>query len=258
MSQSGTNNTRSHDLEGFENAFGRVEAAATDTLSAVRELAKVARQLEKAARVGNVKALKRSQGRIEDAMTGLRHAADRAVRSWPFDTGEEERYLDEDYTAELIQTASERGVDIYERDGQLICAPSSVKILPKTRSVRIDKRRTSTIRPSYLAGLLERNQNKKQTFSSGPFLEALYKVYKELVRQDTPDGMVDWPSGSVIRLERIYRLFTSLPGTAREYTPTDFARDIYLLEAGGRNRTRSGAEVSFPASTGTRRKRGVR
>ena len=148
-------------------------------------------------------------------------------------------------------------MDIYERDGQLICSPSSVKILPTARAVRIDRKQTSTIRPAHLAELLYRNQNKKNTFPSGQFLEALYKVYKELVRRDSSGRLAEWPSGRVIRLERIYKLFTSLPGSARDYTATDFARDIYLLEESGRKRTRSGFEVSFPAATGTRRKRGV-
>ena len=244
-------------MDGFEQAFSHVEAEAVGTLSAARELTKVARQLERAAKVGNVRAVRRSQERIEGAMAALSRVAQRAVRSWPFESREEERYLANGYGAELIRTASERGVDIYERDGQLICSPSSVKILPSLRAVRIDKRKASTIRPSYLAELLHRNQNKKISFSSKQFLESLYKVYRELVRMDSSGRLAEWPSGRVIRLERIYRLFTSLPGTAREYTATDFARDVYLLEASGQRRTRSGAEVSFPASTGTRRASGV-
>ncbi len=253
----GNDLAKGYGMDGFEQALGGVESAAADALSAVREVAKVARQLEKAARVGNVKALKRSQDRIEDAMNALNRAAGQAVLSWPFEDQEVEQYLDKEYAAELIRTASEQGVDIYERDGQLICSPSIVKISPNTRTVRIDKKQTSAIRPSYLTELLRRNQNKKNTFPSAQFLEALYKVYKELVRRDSPDRLAEWTSGRVIRLERIYTLFTSLPGIAREYTTTDFARDIYLLEESGRRRTRSGAEVSFPASTGTRRKRGV-
>ena len=244
-------------MDSFEQAFSGVERAAADTLIAARELTKIARQLEKAAKVGNVKALKRSQERIEGALVDLSRAARRATGSWPFESGEEERYLAMEYAAELIRTASEQGVDVYERDGQLICSPSSVKILPSMRAVRIDKRQASTIRPSYLANILHRNQNKKNTFSSWQFLESLHKVYRELVRMDSSGRLTEWPSGRVIQLERIYKLFTSLPGAAREYTTTDFARDVYLLEASGHKQTRSGAEVSFPASTGTRRTRGV-
>ena len=53
-------------------------------------------------------------------------------------------------------------------------------------------------------------------------------------------------------LVRIYRMLTSLPGSDREYGRTDFARGLYLLETGGHDKTRTGATVSFPASTGAR------
>ena len=60
----------------------------------------------------------------------------------------------------------------------------------------------------------------------------------------------DWQR--VVPLARIYRLLTSLPGAGRDYDRTDFARDLYRLQANGPMRTRKGAAVSFPASSGTR------
>ena len=39
--------------------------------------------------------------------------------------------------------------------------------------------------------------------------------------------------GRVVQLERVYRLFTSLPGSDREYNRTDFTRDLYLLDRDG-------------------------
>ena len=56
----------------------------------------------------------------------------------------------------------------------------------------------------------------------------------------------------MVRLSKIYRLLTSLHGISRDYGRSDFARDLYLLDADGPRRTRRGAEVSFPSSTGTR------
>ena len=41
-------------------------------------------------------------------------------------------------------------------------------------------------------------------------------------------------------LDRIYRLFTSLPGSSREYDRTDFARDLYILDTNGPKRTKQG------------------
>ena len=46
--------------------------------------------------------------------------------------------------------------------------------------------------------------------------------------------------------ERVYRLFTSLPGSDREYNRTDFTRDLYLLDRDGPKTTRRGLRVTFP------------
>ncbi len=58
----------------------------------------------------------------------------------------------------------------------------------------------------------------------------------------------------MVPLSRIYKLITALPGVSRDYDRTDFARDIYTLDAEGPRQTRRGRIVSFPASTGTRRR----
>jgi hypothetical protein len=43
-----------------------------------------------------------------------------------------------------------------------------------------------------------------------------------------------------------------LPGSSAAYDHTDFVRDLFLLDRSGVNRTRSGANFSLPASTGTK------
>ena len=58
-------------------------------------------------------------------------------------------------------------------------------------------------------------------------------------------------------LARIYEIFTSLPGSSREYDKTEFARSLYFLESDGPTHTKSGARVAFPASTGTRSAKGT-
>ena len=48
-----------------------------------------------------------------------------------------------------------------------------------------------------------------------------------------------------------------MPGSSRDYDRSDFARAVYNVDASGAKRTRSGATVSFPSSTGTRSSRGL-
>ena len=245
-------------MSSFEQAFDETQKAAAATLASAGDLIKLARQLEKASREGNVAAIKRVQDRLDAALGSLGQAVANAVQSWPFQEEEEEQYLKDGYRAELRRIASEKGLDIHERDDRLVSHPSIVRILPGERAVRIDKKKISSIRPSHLADALLRNQEKPGRYQSGAFLDSLYNVYSDIVRDELSDrDLLAQPAGRVVPLERVYRLFTSLPGSSREYDRTDFARDLYILDTNGPKRTKKGASVSFPSSTGTRRSKGL-
>ena len=239
----------------FEQAFGDLESASASTLKSAADLSKLIRQVQKAAQQGNIAALKRTQSNLNLALLTLQQGIDNVINIWPFQEDEEEAYLKESYPNELLNISREKGLKIHERDGRLISHPSVVRILSGERAVRIDKKRTSQIRPSHVADLLLENQQKKSPHRSGAFLESLYEVYLELTREDDQDRLMA-SKGRVIKLERVYRMFTSLPGSAREYDRTDFARDIYMLEVDGPKVTKKGAEVSFPSSSGTKGGRG--
>ena len=238
-------------MDGFEQAFAGVETAAGATAKSAGDLTRLARQLEKAARDGNVNAIKRLQARLHDALPALGQTIENAGQSWPFDDSEVQQGLRDNYLNELMREANDRGLRAFERDGRLIVSPSIVRVMPANEAVWIDRKQSSNIRPSAVVPLLQSNQKRQSAYRSGPFLESLYKVYQELIREDSGSRLVRG-SGQVVPLRRIYSLFTSLPGIEREYTRTDFARDLYLLEAGRVTTTRSGAAADFPASTGTR------
>ncbi len=235
----------------FEQAFSDTEQAADSTLKSASGLMARVRALKKAAREGNIARVRREQHRLGEALSALRQEVVNSSSSWPFQEEEEEQYLGDHYADELRRAAEEMNLNIYERDGNLISYPSIVRVLPGDRAVKVDRKKESNIRPSHLAGLLLKNQQKSSSFSSARFLESLYRVYSDIVSGESSDRMVDG-SGRVVPLARIYSLLTSLPGSSREYDRTDFARDIYILESEGPRSTRRGAVVSFPSSTGTK------
>ena len=241
----------------FEQAFSDMEKSAASTVKSAADLTRLARALEKAAKDGNIAAAKRAQQGMNEALNALRQEVTNSVESWPFGDDEEQQYLNEGYGQELRAVAAEKGLDIYERDGRMIAHPSVVRVLPGPRAVRIDRRQVSTIRPSRLADILLDNQRKQARFPAARFLESLYRVYAEITREEGPNRVVTGRQGRVVELERVYRLFTSLPGSDREYDRTDFTRDLYLLDRDGPKATSRGLQVSFPASSGTRGSRGV-
>ena len=235
----------------FEQAFGDAERAADSTLKSAAEVASLTRKIQKAATVGDIAAMKRAHGRLDDALDTLRQAVANTVASWPFRDEEEARYLRDHYADELRLAAVEMDLDIHERDGQLISHPSIVRILPDERAVRVDRKKVSAIRPSHLAGLLLGNQKKRSRYRSDSFMESLHHVYSEIVRDESSGGLMPG-TGRVVPLDRIYKLLTALPGVGRDYDRTDFARDLYNLQANGPKRTKKGADVSFSFSSGTK------
>ena len=243
-------------MDGFERSFEDVTSSCDVALRATQALMSQIRQLRKSSQVGNIAAMRRTQARLAEALEDLAGPVESAVSAWPYHDEQEVEYLREGYAAELRSVASEKGLNIVERDGQLISHPSIVRILPSEKAVRIDRKKVSTIRPSHLADTLLKAQKNPPRSRPQPFLEALYRVYLELTRESS-SRIIGGASAPVIPLSRIYALFVALPGIRRDYTATDFARDLYQLDRSGVNETRSGATVSFPASTGARSARNL-
>lgn len=242
----------------FEQAFSDTENAAASTLKSATDLAKAARQLYKAAQDGNIGGMRKATESLNNSLGSLRQEVANATATWPFDDEAEEQYLKDQYAVELRSAATEKDLRIYERDGRLISYPSVVRVLPGEKAVRIDKKKVSAIRPSSLVRILLENQRKRPRFRGEAFLEALYKAYRILSEDQRSGRLIDVRQvGSVVPLAKIYEVFTSLPGSNRDYDQTDFARDLYFLDEGEIRQTRSGARVAFPSSTGTRSARGI-
>ena len=240
-------------MVGIEQAFNDTERVAEAARKAASSVVSQARALAKAAQTGNIAGIKRCQENLKDSVTALRQEIANVGSCWPFTDDEERQLFEERYADVLKATAAEKGLRLYELDGLLMSYPSIVRVLAAERAVRVDRKKISTVRPSYLVGLLLQNQKKSSSFSSQRFLESLYNVYSDILG-GISEGLALTEGGRVVPLIRIYKLMTALPGAAREYDRSDFARDLYILESQGPRRTKSGAAVSFPSSTGTRRR----
>ncbi len=237
----------------FEQACRDTERAAGAAQKSASNVVSQARALVKAAQTGNVANIKRCQEKLNEGLTALRQEVSNAGSCWPFSDEEEQLLFGEQYIDAIKTIADEKGLRIQEQDELLISYPSIVRILAAERAVRVDKKRVVAVRPSYLVDLLLANQKKSSGFPPQRFLESLYSVYTDISDSSSADPLSSG-SGSVVPLARIYKLMTALPGGARDYDRNDFARDLYILDSNGPRRTRNGATVSFPSSTGTRRR----
>jgi hypothetical protein len=236
-------------LTTFEQGFEETERAADAATRAVASLLAATKQLKKAARDGDTSAIRRSTERLGLTLEAVRQEIANARGSWPFREDDEEAYLRNDYETELMTAARATGLRMDQRDGRLLAFPSIVRVLPADRSLRIDKKRVPALRPSRVVAALKANQMKKPRFASDRFLEALFRAYRLIVGTG--------PLGSTQALADVYEAFTLLPGSTSDYGLSDFARDLFVLDRSGLNRTKAGAVLSLPASTGTKGARGT-
>jgi len=228
----------------FERGFADAERSATAVARAGSAIVAAAKQMQKAAQEGDINKLRKANERLAIAIDAAGQDAANAKTAWPFSEVQEREYLEDSYESELLEDAARVGLSIYSRDARLVAFPSILQILPSELSVRIDRKRITALRPSYLVQTLLANQTKRPRYPSERFVEALYSAYRILVGRN---GI-----GSVTLLAQVYQAFTLQPGAAAEYDKSDFARDIFMLDRSGITQTRSGARLSLPASTGTR------
>ena len=114
------------------------------TAKSAGDVVKLARALEKAAKLGNIPAIKREQARLGEALNTLRQGVANAVDAWPFQDDEEERYLRDGYFAEVCAAASSKGLKTFVRGETLIAHPLSFAPCPAPGKSRLTKRPPQT------------------------------------------------------------------------------------------------------------------
>ena len=135
-------------MPSFEDGFAAAESAADSVLRALKEADGIAKRLRKASQDGNIAAIRRESERLEPVVNLIRQEVSNAATAWPFTPEEERQYLEGEYSSELQTRAEKSGVQMFERDGRLIAHPLMVRVLPGERAVRIDRRQSSSVRPS--------------------------------------------------------------------------------------------------------------
>lgn len=229
---------------GLEQALAGLEADAQRLVQAIAAAARVAKRVKSAARDGSVRELPQA---LDAAVRLTEEAAAtaRAVRDdWRFDA--EGWFASGEYKKELLAAAAAAGVGAFESDERILCYPAIVQVPSGDASVVIDKKRERRVRPSVVVARLRALQGREPRFRPDAFLESLAVAYDLVVASKK------MRPGAPVKLVDVHRVLTIMPGSSREYTAPEFARDIYLLDQSGLVRTRSGRRMSLPASALTR------
>jgi hypothetical protein len=231
----------------LEQALAEIEEQAGDLVKTTKQVMASFKKIKDAAKVGDLVKLRKLLEEGKSATLSLGCDFVKTQERLNFDEGS---YLaGKAFRQELLTTAQQMGVNLYEHDGYLFSYPVLLKILHKERAVSIDRVRESRLRPSVLMKRLKEVQNKPLRFKPQTFLEMLYTAYSIVV---AGRGKHLIGKGTVIPLLELYQLLTLLPWQASEYTRQEFGRDVYLLDKIGTITTKNGHRANFHASTGVR------
>jgi hypothetical protein len=231
----------------LEQVLAEIEEQAGDLVKTTKQVMASFKKIKDAAKVGDLVRLRKLLEEGKSATLSLGCDFVKTQERLNFD---EASYLaGKDFRQELLTTAQQMGVNLYEHDGYLFSYPVLLKILHKERAVSIDRIRESRLRPSVLVKRLKEVQNKPLRFKPQTFLEMLYTAYSIVV---AGRGKHLIGKGTVIPLLELYQLLTLLPWQASEYTRQEFGRDVYLLDKIGTITTKNDHRANFHASTGVR------
>lgn len=215
------------------------DAAARQLASALKE----AKKVKAAAANGQLRELRSTlDGSVRlaaEAASTIRELCD----SWTFD--EHAHFASGAYAKEILALAAEQGVQAYESEDRILSYPAIVAVSPADTTVVIDKKKERRTRPSVLVHMLQALQSKPPKFKPQAFLDALAVAYDLVVARSTRPG-------ATVKLVDVYRVLTVMPGSSREYSKQELARDIYLLDQAGVVETRDGRILHLPASALTR------
>ena len=95
-------------MSTFEEGFAATEKAADSVLQALGDVSRLARQLQRDAKAGNIGAIRRGTARLEESLSLIRQQVGKATQAWPFAQEEELAYLQHQYAGEL-QKSSQKG-----------------------------------------------------------------------------------------------------------------------------------------------------
>lgn len=231
------------DANNLEQALADLEREADSAVRGLAAALKEAKKVKAAAAAGTLKELRQGlDGSVRLAEAAA--ATTRDVRdAWRFD--EQGYFAGGGYTKEVLALAAEQGVQAFESDDRILCYPAIVQVAPDA-TVVIDKKKDRRTRPTVVVATLKALQSKPPKFKAEAFLEALAAGY-DLVR-----ARQGGRPGVTVKLADVYGVLTVLPGSSREYSKQEFARDLYLLDQHGTTRTRDGRTLHLPASALTR------
>ena len=227
----------------LEDQLAETERISKVAAVAASDLLKVCKEVMRAAGSGDLGRLHKAFDRLSTASHVAAQSVANLTSSWRMTADAEEELLRSTYEDELIAAGARDSCDIRRIEGRLVSFPTVLRVVPGQRALQFNRTRMTSLRPSVVVAALKTAASRKPRQTPDRFIEVLYNAYQLVTGADNPTGTT---------LNAIHEALTLMPEVRRDYGPAEFARDIYELDRSGVSHTKSGARLSFPASTGTK------
>jgi hypothetical protein len=236
-------------MDPFEELCQAVEAEAEREERLLKSMVKAAGAIRRSASVGDINALRKSQDqrdRLHEELTAQRSQSSLGAR---INGAMFEDVLAHHYERELESTARAKGLRADRLDGHLVIGSRIVRVFPERLAIHLDSERSAKLRPSVvLAGIAARGAGKPR-YKPSQLVESIRQVYLRMVG---PEG-----DGQPRPLKQIWEALTPLPSARKDYTLSDFVRDVHFLHVSEVRTAKDGANLAFIApSTAAREGRG--
>jgi hypothetical protein len=153
-----------------------------------------------------------------------------------------------EYFADISVECKGLGLQLRDDGDSWYCFPSTIKVLAEEEAVVINGSRTIEILPASIAVKLKAAYDAATANPPKQFLDVLFRAY---VAIRSNSGQYDELIGSVVPVIDLYNVLTLWPERKRQYSRSQFALDLYLLDRSGVTLV-SGKRLTFSASTGAR------
>lgn len=221
----------------LEDYLQSAEHAAVRAAQNVTVIARQLTLLRKALVTGNITQIRRYTEELKASLTASESLMDEALRIDPDEI--DDLFRSSAYLHEVESLAGTTGLDgVRATEGRLFSYPY---VFEKRRSaLSFGTKSLKGVRPSFVASQLSLLRTKATQRNGSRLLEAVERVYDVLIRSQ---------STAFVRLDDLYNVLTSLPGSERELSLIDLTCTLAELIDEGAATTKSRRRLELPSAS---------
>jgi hypothetical protein len=226
----------------LEYSFAVLQSATDELLERLDTGRKTTIKLRKGVTLGDMTVARKAIDDLSSLVSELDRAHKKVLEAAPNDR-ELRAALSGPLLTEIQRIGRSEGLTISALDGRLVAFPVIVESNPENLTVKIGRTTSKSLRPSAVVAQI-RAAMKKARSKPERFIELLHGA-AQWVNADSAKS-------SGVRLDDVYKVITLHPDTKKNYSPIDFAVDLYTLDTSDVSATKKGTRIFFLGATGAK------